>query len=121
MSLPTFTLNNGVTIPAIGYGVFQTPPDETVSALPCSPIWNVRPPMTMRTFLDGFEMRGTTIHPFVTYPVSCIGASIEEYTQLCLGASIDDGIAVRGDKARDGEADVTVMAAAREPERVNSL
>jgi len=33
MSIPDFTLNNGVTIPAIGYGVFQTPPDETVTAV----------------------------------------------------------------------------------------
>lgn len=29
----TFTLNNGVTIPVIGLGVFQTPPDETIAAV----------------------------------------------------------------------------------------
>jgi diketogulonate reductase-like aldo/keto reductase len=29
----TFTLNNGVEMPAIGFGVFQTPPDETRSAV----------------------------------------------------------------------------------------
>ena len=28
-SAPTITLNNGVDIPQIGYGVFQTPPEET--------------------------------------------------------------------------------------------
>lgn len=33
MSIDTFTLNNGVTIPVIGFGVFQTPPDETVAAV----------------------------------------------------------------------------------------
>lgn len=33
MSIPTITLNNGVTLPAIGYGVFQTPPDETAIAV----------------------------------------------------------------------------------------
>src|ERR1700712_1700079 len=33
MSVPDFTLNNGVTIPVLGYGVFQTPPDETVTAV----------------------------------------------------------------------------------------
>ncbi|MCX5395535.1 aldo/keto reductase [Streptomyces sp. NBC_00102] len=27
------TLNNGVTLPAIGFGVFQTPPEETASAV----------------------------------------------------------------------------------------
>jgi 2,5-diketo-D-gluconate reductase A len=31
--VPTLTLNNGVEIPAIGLGVFQTPPDETTAAV----------------------------------------------------------------------------------------
>ncbi|MGW2094231.1 aldo/keto reductase [Promicromonospora sukumoe] len=31
-NIPTLTLNNGVEMPALGYGVFQTPPDETVEA-----------------------------------------------------------------------------------------
>ncbi|GAA4471839.1 aldo/keto reductase [Rhodococcus olei] len=30
--VPTLTLNNGVTMPALGYGVYQTPPDETITA-----------------------------------------------------------------------------------------
>jgi len=30
---PMLTLNNGVEIPALGYGVFQTPPDQTVAAV----------------------------------------------------------------------------------------
>ncbi|WP_028708479.1 aldo/keto reductase [Propionicicella superfundia] len=29
----SFTLNNGVRIPALGFGVFQTPPEETVAAV----------------------------------------------------------------------------------------
>ena len=29
----TLTLNNGVTLPALGLGVFQTPPDETRGAV----------------------------------------------------------------------------------------
>lgn len=33
MTVPNFTLNNGVEIPAIGLGVFQTPPAETVDAV----------------------------------------------------------------------------------------
>jgi len=31
--MDTFTLNNGVVIPALGLGVFQTPPDETTAAV----------------------------------------------------------------------------------------
>jgi 2,5-diketo-D-gluconate reductase A len=33
MTIPEFTLNNGVRIPAVGFGVFQTPPDETIAAV----------------------------------------------------------------------------------------
>jgi 2,5-diketo-D-gluconate reductase A len=31
--VPSLTLNNGVQIPAVGFGVFQTPPDETIAAV----------------------------------------------------------------------------------------
>lgn len=31
--VPTLTLNNGVTMPALGYGVYQTPPAETITAV----------------------------------------------------------------------------------------
>ncbi len=31
--VPFLTLNNGVQIPALGFGVFQTPPDETIAAV----------------------------------------------------------------------------------------
>ena len=30
-TIPTLTLNNGVELPALGFGVFQTPPEETTS------------------------------------------------------------------------------------------
>ncbi|WP_029106293.1 aldo/keto reductase [Mycobacterium sp. URHD0025] len=33
MSVPTFTLNNGVAMPVLGFGVFQTPPAETIKAV----------------------------------------------------------------------------------------
>lgn len=32
MSVPHLTLNNGVAMPALGFGVFQTPPEETARA-----------------------------------------------------------------------------------------
>ena len=32
-TIPHFTLNNGVEIPVIGFGVFQTPPAETTAAV----------------------------------------------------------------------------------------
>lgn len=33
MSVPTIILNNGVAMPALGFGVFQTPPEETAAAV----------------------------------------------------------------------------------------
>lgn len=33
MTIPTITLANGVTMPMLGYGVYQTPPDETADAV----------------------------------------------------------------------------------------
>jgi diketogulonate reductase-like aldo/keto reductase len=33
MTTPTLALNNGVTLPVLGFGVFQTPPAETVDAV----------------------------------------------------------------------------------------
>lgn len=33
MSVGSFRLNNGVEIPPVGFGVFQTPPDETIRAV----------------------------------------------------------------------------------------
>jgi diketogulonate reductase-like aldo/keto reductase len=32
-NVSTLTLNNGVVLPAVGFGVFQTPPDETIAAV----------------------------------------------------------------------------------------
>ncbi|HWS57438.1 MAG TPA: aldo/keto reductase [Actinotalea sp.] len=32
-TIPTLTLNNGVTMPALGLGVFQTPPEATIHAV----------------------------------------------------------------------------------------
>ncbi len=33
MASPLITLNNGVSIPQLGFGVFQTPPAETQQAV----------------------------------------------------------------------------------------
>lgn len=33
MNVPSLTLNNGVAMPVLGFGVYQTPPDETATAV----------------------------------------------------------------------------------------
>jgi flavodoxin len=57
--------------PAIAGGLPAVETYDTV--LLGSPIWNVRPPMIMRTFIDNVDLRGKTILPFVTYAVSGMG------------------------------------------------
>ncbi len=71
-----------------------------------SPIWNVRPPMIMRTFLENVEMSGKTIFPFVTYAVSGLGNTVDDYTRLSPRATIGEPLAVRGEEAQGAHADV---------------
>lgn len=61
-----------------------------------SGIWNVRPPMIMRTFAEGLDFSGKTVLPVVTYAVSGLGTAAEEYAQACPGATIGDGLAGAG-------------------------
>jgi len=71
-----------------------------------SGIWNVRPPMIMRTFVENVDLSGKTIFPFVTYAVSGLGNTIGDYTRLCPRSTIGKGLAVRGEEARNARADV---------------
>lgn len=71
-----------------------------------SPIWNVRPPMIMNTFVDGLDFAGTTVHPFVTYAVSGLGNTERVYTEACAGAEMRPGLAVQGEEVARQRADV---------------
>lgn len=71
-----------------------------------SPIWNVRPPMIMNTFVDGLDLTGTTVHPFVTYAVSGLGNTERVYTEACAGAEMRPGLAVQGEEVARQRADV---------------
>lgn len=64
-----------------------------------SPVWNVQTPMIMRTFVEGVDLSGKTIHPFVTYAVSGIGRVVGDYTRLCPRSTIAESLAVRGEEA----------------------
>lgn len=71
-----------------------------------SPIWNVRAPMIMTTFVEGFDFTGKTIFPFTTHAGSGLGTTVRDYTASCPGAIIGAGLAVRGEEVRDAGADV---------------
>ncbi|MBD3924465.1 hypothetical protein IEZ26_07540 [Nocardioides cavernae] len=66
-----------------------------------SPIWNIRPPMLMRTFAEAHDFTATTVHPFVTYAVSGLGTAEDAYAAACPGADIGAGLAVRGETVRE--------------------
>lgn len=67
-----------------------------------SPIWNVRPPMIMSTFLDNAKLSSsTTLLPFVTYAVSGLGDTRSAYERLAPHVRLGRGLAVRGETVRD--------------------
>ena len=72
-----------------------------------SPIWNVRPPMIMSTFLEGVDLAGVRLLPFVTYAVSGAGSTSSVYRPLTnAAAAVEDPLAVRGEEVDDASADV---------------
>ncbi|NYF59890.1 flavodoxin [Micromonospora purpureochromogenes] len=66
-----------------------------------SPIWNVRAPMIMSTFTESLDLTGKTIHPFTTHAMSGLGTTERDYTASCPGATLREGLAVRGEEAAD--------------------
>jgi flavodoxin-like protein len=71
-----------------------------------SPVWNVRAPMIMSTFVEGLDFSGKTVLPFTTYAMSGLGSVPGDYARLLPTATIGDGLAVQGEEARDAGADV---------------
>lgn len=55
----------------------------------------------MRTFIEGLDWTGKTVHAFVTYAVSGMGNVQDDYTRLLPGATVSDGLAVQGETVRD--------------------
>jgi flavodoxin len=73
-----------------------------------SPIWNVRAPMIMTTFAESLDFAGETVFPFTTFAVSGLGTTMRDYAASCPGATIGEGLAVRGEEV--GDAGVAVEA-----------
>ena len=53
----------------------------------------------MQTFVEGLDFTGKTVLPFVTDAVSGLGRVADEYAQKLPGATVGDGLAVRGEEA----------------------
>ncbi|GAB3366372.1 flavodoxin [Modestobacter lapidis] len=71
-----------------------------------SPIWNVRAPMIMSTFVEDLDLSGKTVLPFVTYAVSRLGNAPRDYARLLPTATVGDGLAVQGEEAAGAAGDV---------------
>ncbi|MFF9128392.1 flavodoxin [Streptomyces sp. NPDC014889] len=71
-----------------------------------SPIWNVRAPMIMTTFTEALDFHGKTVHPITTYAMSGPGTTERDYAASCPGATIAEGLAVRGEEAKDADTEV---------------
>lgn len=80
--------------------------DQYDTVILASGIWNVRAPMIMTTFTERYNFDGKTILPVTTHAMSGLGNTVRDYGRSCPGATIGEGLAVRGEEVRDAEADV---------------
>lgn len=70
-----------------------------------SPIWNVRPPMIMHTFAERYDFTQKTVHPFTTHAMSGLGRAMQDYAEVCRGATLGEGLAVQGEEVRQAGPD----------------
>jgi flavodoxin len=75
--------------------------DQCDTVLLASGIWNLRAPMIMATFAESYDFTGKTVHPVTTHAMSGLGTTERDYTRSCRGATIGEGLAVRGETVRD--------------------
>lgn len=90
--------------PAMANGLPSVDQYDTV--LLASGIWNVRAPMIMTTFAESYDFTGRTIHPVTTYAMSGLGTTRQDYAKSCPGATIGEGLAVRGEEVQEAAEDI---------------
>ena len=74
------------------------------------PNWCLTMPMAMFTFLEHYDLQGKRILPFCTHEGSGMGNSECDLKRICVGAKIEEGLAVRGCEATRSEAKVSAWA-----------
>jgi len=57
-------------------------------------------------FVEGLDFGGKTIHPVTTHAMSGLGTTERDYARFCPGATIGEGLAVRGEEVRESGTDV---------------
>ncbi len=62
------------------------------------PVWNTRAPMILATFLEGVDLAGKDVFPFVTYATSGLGSVPDDIAALAPDADMGKALAVRGEE-----------------------
>lgn len=70
------------------------------------PNWWGTPPMAVFTFLETFDFTGKTILPFCTHEGSGMGRGERDIRSACPGATVLDGLAIRGGAVQGAEGDI---------------
>lgn len=65
------------------------------------PIWNGDMPKIVYHFLESYDFTGKTIVPFCTHEGSGLSRTVESIRSACPGATVLDGLAVRGQTAQN--------------------
>lgn len=71
-----------------------------------SPVWGSRAPMILSTFIEGVDLSGKTVLPFVTYAVSGMSGVDEDYRDALPDSDVRDGLAVQGEAVTNATADL---------------
>lgn len=71
-----------------------------------SPNWWGTFASPVRGFLAQHNFSGKKVAPFITHEGSALGKSVADLKTLCPGATILDGLAVRGGRVQGSQADV---------------
>lgn len=70
------------------------------------PNWWGTPPMAIFTFLESYDFSGKTIVPFCTHEGSGMGRSDRDIRAACPGATVLDGLAIRGGAVQGAESSI---------------
>ena len=62
--------------------------------------------MAVESFLEGYDFTGKTIIPFASHEGSGLGGGPRDIAALCPGATVLNGLAVRGGSVSGAQSDV---------------
>jgi flavodoxin len=73
------------------------------------PNWWGTMPMAVFTFLAEYDLAGKTIVPFCTHEGSRMGRSAKDIAAACPGATVLEGVAIRGSEVQNAHVAETVL------------